>query len=44
MIRSFNTVESGNIARPLALRIKNVQGRAKIISISMSLLVKEKVD
>ena len=28
------TVGSGNVARPLILRIKNVNGRSQIISIS----------
>ena len=32
------TVESGNIARPLTLRIKNVNGRSKILSVLMSIL------
>ena len=31
---------SGNIARPLTLRTKNVNGRSKILSITMSFLPK----
>ena len=34
------TIESGNTARPLTLRIKNVNGRSKIISNLMSRLAK----